>query len=112
MQILQLLLFLIIAGILITLLVLCKKYVLHRCCNCFKALLAIIMGKLMFNAILRTLMQTFLKNSINMWYSLFTTDVSSLEGILDLVFAVLLLALNIMFPIFCYKFLKKKFNEL
>ena len=96
-----------IIGILIGLIIICKKTVLPRCCPCGKKVVNLIAGKLMFNSILRALMQTYLLNCIAMWYSLSTTNVSDSEGIVDLTLAIVILTFSLAFPICTYLFLKK-----
>lgn len=40
-----------------------------KCCPCFQKLVNFIKAKLMFNSILRALMQTFFLNCVMMWTS-------------------------------------------
>ena len=76
-------------------------------------MISAVMAKLMYNSILRALIQTYLFTSINMWFSLNTSDLSNSEGVIDLIMSiVILVALNIGFPVFCYKFLTAKFEDL
>ena len=93
---------------LIGLLYLCKVKVLPRCCPCFKKLVNIVLGKLMFNSLLRACMQTFLMTCIGLWYSLKVTSVDSKEGIMSLIVAILLIFYVFGFPIFSWIFLTKK----
>ena len=82
-QILLLLFFIVVVGVLIGLIIACKKYILPKCCNCFKKVVTKIENKLMYNSILRALMQTFLMTNISMWITFRDTDFTSSEGIVD-----------------------------
>ena len=106
-QVLTILLVVFIFGLLIGVIVLCKIKCLPRCCNCFKKSVNFAQGKLMFNSILRALMQTYLINSIAMWRSFSETNFDSSEKIVDFVLAILFLVAYIAFPIYSCKFLRK-----
>ena len=97
---------------LIGLLYLCKVKVLPRCCPCFKKLVNIVLGKLMFNSLLRACMQTFFMTCVGLWYSLKGTSVDSKEGIISLIVAILLTIYVFGFPIFSWMFLSKKKDKL
>ena len=53
--------------LLITVLYICKKKVLPRCCPCFQKLVTQVLSKLMFNSVIRSCMQTYLLTCISMW---------------------------------------------
>ena len=63
-QILLLLFFVTTIGLLISLLIFCKKYVYNKCCSFGQKLINFIKNKLMYNSVLRALMQTFLMTNI------------------------------------------------
>ena len=77
MQIFQILVSVIVLGLLILLLVFCARKVLPKCCSCFQKIVMMIKAKLMFNSVLRALLQTFLLTSLSMWSSLKHMDVST-----------------------------------
>ena len=107
-QVLAIIFIVIIIGSLIGIIILCKIKLLPRCCNCFKKFVNLVQGKLMFNSILRALMQTYLINSIAMWRSFSETNFDSSEKTVDFILAIIFLVAYIAFPIFTFKFLKKK----
>lgn len=80
LQILQLLLGMAVAGLLIALLVLCKVKLLPHCCMCFQKLVNFAMAKLMFNSLLRALMQTYLQTCLSTWFSLRQTSLETSSG--------------------------------
>ena len=102
-----LIIILIVVALLIALIVFCKRKILPKCCPSGLKLLNFIQSKLMYNSILRALMQTFLANCIAMWLALSSYDVSSIQGAIDFLLAVIVLVFTVMFPVMAYKFLHK-----
>ena len=109
---LQLILSVIIGMILIAILVQCKRKVLPRCCGCFQKIVNLILNKLMFNSVLRALMQTYFANCIALWFSFTTTGFDGANSIVDFCLALLTLAFAVAFPIFCWKFLNRNKDDL
>ena len=70
LQLLELFLGIIIVGLVIALLYLCKVKVLPRCCSCIQKLVNFVMAKLIFNSLLRALMQTYLQTCLSSLFSL------------------------------------------
>ena len=66
----------------------------------------------MFNSVLRAVMQKFLGTSLSMWISFRSTDISSKDGRVDLILAILLLGALIWIPIFTRLFFKKNKEQL
>lgn len=98
--------------VLIILLLICKCLVLPRCCNCFKKGCSFIMGKLMFNSLIRAAMQTFLMTSYSMWLSLKVTDTNAERGKINLTLAILLLVYSLLLPCWSYCYLRKKYTRM
>ena len=99
-------------GFLIGLILLCRKFVLPKCCPVVQKLVNLIKNKLMFNSILRAIMQTFLATSISMWISLSSTQVSTTEGVTDLCIAIAILIFAFAAPFLSLKLLLKYFDRL
>ena len=112
LKVFQLFAALTLLAILIGLILVCRKYVLPKCCSIIQKLVSIISNKLMFNSILRAIMQTFLATSIAMWISLQQTDVSTTQGVTDLLIALAILCFTIVAPYLSLKLLRKKFERL
>ena len=99
MQVFQIVVAVIIIGLLATILVICSRKILPRCCPCFKKVIMLIKGKLMFNSLLRALLQTFLLTSISMWSAFQSIDSRTLQGFIDFLVAVLIFSFAVAFPV-------------
>ena len=97
---------------LISILIFCRKKVYPKCCKCFKKLVIVVQAKLMFNSILRALIQTYLANSLAVLVSFKSTNFNSSMGITDFVAACLLIIVLLAYPIWIYKFVLKRKLEL
>ena len=91
---------------------LCKVKVLPRCCSCFQKLVNLVMAKLMFNSLLRALMQTYLQTCLSSWFSLQQTSFATSAGKVDFGLALVMIIACIGFIIFAYKFLHRKKDAL
>ena len=111
MQVFQIVAGVLILSLLIILLVFCDRKVLPRCCPCFKKLIDFIKSKIMFNSLLRAILQTFLLTCISMWSAFQSSDVSSSQGVVDIGVAMLILFFALSFPVIVYRLLKQKYNE-
>ena len=109
---LQLILSVLIGLTLIAILVQCKRKVLPRCCGCFQKLVNLILAKLMFNSVLRALMQTYFASCIALGYGFAVTNFEESDGIFDFCLALVTLCAFLAFPIFSWKFLTRKKDEL
>ena len=101
-----------LALIIIALLVLCIKKVLPRCCSCFQSLVNKILSKLMFNSVLRSLMQTYLLTCISTLTSLLNVNLTHTQGKVDFAIAICIIIFAISFPIFTVKFLRRNKDKL
>lgn len=66
-----------IAVILIVLVVACKKYLVPRMCNCLQKLVQIIEAKLLFNSVLRTILELYMITVVNALYGLKSVQIHS-----------------------------------
>lgn len=70
------------------------------------------MAKLMFNSILRALMQTYLQTCLSLWFSFGQTNLGTSEGKVDFGLACAMIVFAIGFIVFSYKFLQRKKDNL
>ena len=112
LSMLMLLLGLAVLLLLIALLTFCKRKVLPRCCSCFQKLVNMVMAKLMFNSILRALMQTYLQTTLAMWISLRATNLTVTTGQVDFALFFLTIAFAVSFIVLSYKFLKRNHDNM
>ena len=98
--------------LLISLLVFCRKKVYPKCCSCFKKLVITVQAKLMFNSVLRALIQTYLANSLAVMLSFKSTDFESTKGVTDFIVACLLIIVLLAYPLWIFRFLRKRKQEL
>lgn len=96
----------------IGLILVCKLYILARCCACVQKIAMMIQNKLMFNSILRAILQTYLATSISMWTSLGETSLSSSKGVTDMGIAIALLLFTLAAPMASLRLLRRKFEQL
>lgn len=71
----------VLVGIIITVIVLCRRQNKIKCCSPCTKLVATVQAKLMFNALLRAFIQSYLLQSIKTWQTLFNTDFTIAKGI-------------------------------
>ena len=91
--------------------VFCSRKVLPKCCPSFQKLIIAIKAKLMFNSVLRALLQTFFMTSISMWNSLKQADPSSSKGLIDYASAITILLLAIAFIVLAYLNLERMYYK-
>ena len=111
MQVFQIVVAVLILGLLSLLIVFCNRKILPRCCPCFNKVITLIKGKIMFNSLLRALLQTFLLTCILMWNAFRGIEFNSSQGWIDFCTAILLLGFSFSFPILAYRLLRGKFKE-
>ena len=76
-NVLMIILVVVIIGLLIALIVFCKRSIIPKCYNPVKNIVALIEAKLMFNSILRSCLQTFLATFLALLFSLKVIDPST-----------------------------------
>ena len=111
MQVFQIVVGVLILSLLIIILVFCDRKVLPRCCPCFKKIVDLIKSKIMFNSLLRAILQTFLLTCISMWSAFQQSEVSSAQGMIDIGVAMLIFFFAFSSPVIVYRLLKQKYNE-
>lgn len=70
MNSLLILLALTVVLLIIGLILVCRKYVMPRCCGCMKSTCSYISNKLMFNSVIRGLLESYFPLSIATFYQL------------------------------------------
>mmetsp|Transcript_24205 Transcript_24205/g.30006 ORF Transcript_24205/g.30006 Transcript_24205/m.30006 type:complete len:125 (+) Transcript_24205:1280-1654(+) len=89
----------------------CRKYVLPKCCGCMKSLCRYVANKLMFNSVIRGLLESYFPLSIATVYQLSLNEWES-ENALHSGLAIFTLVYLVAFPIFCLWFVLHYFNQL
>lgn len=97
----------IVVLLLILLLLFCRKKILPKCPSAIQNLVKMIEGKLMFNSIIRALMQTYLQNCLIMWTTIAAFESSTTQKKVETFVALALLAFSVALPIWSQKFLKR-----
>lgn len=101
----------IIVLLLIALILYCRRKVLPKCPMALQNLVKTIEGKLMYNSILRSLMQMFLSNSLTTWTTIRAFNIVDSRAKVEISVAFLTLAFLTAMPIWSYKFLRKHAHE-
>lgn len=112
MNILLVILVLILFGLLITCLVFVRRCINNRCCDCFKKIVRKLESKLMFNSVLRAMLESYFLVCISTLFGLYNAKFSDSEYATTFGIGLLMLAYLILFPILQHKFLMKKFEKL
>ena len=97
---------------LILIFIFCKRKIYPKCCNCFKKLVNLVMNKMMFNSLLRSLIMTYLANSVSVWSALLSADTQTKGKKIELATAILLLVVLLAYPIWASIFLKKNIERI
>ena len=109
-DVLLVLVFFFLLGLVICILICIERRVLPKCLACQK-IFDRIKAKLMFNLVIRTCIQTFLATILGAFCSLKTMDGSS-KGAFDLALAIVIILYALSFTVFSIRFLLKKFDNL
>lgn len=114
MNILIVIIAVIFFAFLITLLLLCKRLINTKCCNCARTVLRKAEAKIMFNSLLRAALESYYLVSITTLYGIANSSLSgsSSEEYVSFFFGLATLAYLILFPILQYRFLCRKHKEL
>ena len=105
MNILLVLIVLILFTCCISAILLCRSLIRTRCCNCAKTVLRKLEAKLMFNSVLRAILEAYFTFSISTFYQLRTASFTDSEHTINFVLSLVFLALLILFPILQNRFL-------
>ena len=113
MNILLIILVLIFFALVILCLVSCRRLVNNKCCNCVKTILRKLEGKVMFDSILRALLESYFLVAITTLYAVANVpEKASTEDIIAFSIGLGTLAYLVLFPILQHRFLLKKRLEL
>ena len=107
MNILLIAIVLIFFTCIITLVVMCRRFIQTRCCNCAKKGLRKIESKLMFNSVLRAVLEAYFTFAIATWYQLKTASFEDSESTTNFFLSLAFLSALILFPILQHCFLVK-----
>lgn len=112
LSVLFFLLVIVVLAAVITLLVICKRVCLPRCCSPCQKLYFVIEGKLMFNSLLRACLQTFLVTMIALFATIRAINLDTSQGRIDFGLLILIGLYSIAFVVFSWKFLRAKKERL
>ena len=106
MNILLFIMLLVLITILLLILCICKKCLVPHCCKCGKDTCTYIMNKLMYNSVIRGLLEAYFMMSIAAVYQLGNTDFDK-EGYINFGIAAVTVVYLILFPVLTLRFLLK-----
>ena len=95
----------------IAMIVLCKKFVMPRCCGCMKAFCTYIGNKLMFNSVIRGLLESYFPLCIATFYQLSQNNWGD-EQALHSGLAIITVIYIVLFPVFSLCFVLRNFKHL
>ena len=102
----------VIGAVLIGVLAVCRAYVVPRCCKCAQWVCQALANRLMYNSVIRGLLEAYFIMSISAVYQARYADFGSAATIADFVVAVLILAYLVALPVFSLRFLLKNQSKL
>ena len=105
MNILIIILAIILFAVFIILMLLCRRLVNTKCCNCVKTILRKLEGKLMFNSLFRAALESYYLVSITTLYSIANTFLESSEEFVTFAVGIATIIYLILFPILQHRFL-------
>jgi len=111
MNVLLVLMLLILVTIVLALLVLCNAYVVPRCCSCMQAVCQYVKNRLMYNSVIRGLLEAYFLMSLSALYQVRNATFKG-EGLFNFVLAVLTLLYLLILPCFSLWFLFRNFKTL
>ena len=89
----------------------CRKYIIPRCCSCGKSCCRILANKLMFNSVIRGLLESYFPLSIATVYQL-SQDKWEDGDVLHQILAIITIIYLVIFPIFSLWFVLRYFKIL
>ena len=96
----------VVVAILICLMQVCYKYVMPHCCSCCRSLCLMVKNKLMYNSVIRGLLEAYFLMSIAAVYQVANTDFDK-EGNVNFIIAIFALIYLVAFPILSLWYLLK-----
>ena len=113
MNVLFFVIVLLVASLLIGLLILCKRFLVKRCCNPVANLILSLERKLMFNSILRATLESYFLLAVQMWYAWRGAHVThSTLSLINFFTVLAMTAYCLIFPFFVHKLLNGKKSKL
>ena len=112
MNILIIILAIIVFGVAIALLLLCRRLVNTKCCLCARKIVRKLEGKLMFNSLLRAALESYYLVSITTLYGIAHASLGSSEEAVTFAVGIGTTLYLILFPILQYRFLQRKQSTL
>lgn len=111
MNSLLVILLLAIIMLIIGLIWVCRRYVMPRCCSCGKSCCKMLANKLMFNSVIRGLLESYFPLSIATVYQL-SQDKWEEGDVLHQILAIITIIYLVIFPIFSLWFVLRYFKVL
>ena len=112
MNILFFILLFVMCLALIIVVLLCTTFVIPHCCNCMRSLCQIAKNKLMYNSVIRGLLEAYFLMSIAAVYQVRNMGKFDTEGWFNFTISVLTLVYLVLFPIWSLCYLLKNFARL
>ena len=97
--------------ILISLLLFSRKLCFKHCCKCGQWFLSYLKGILIFNSVIRGLLESYLLLSISTFYQVTKVNFATTEDKIDFAVVILSIIYCIGFPVLAHKFLLKRHRE-
>lgn len=99
------------AAVLIGLVIICRACVIPHCCNCMQWLCRVLANKLMYNSVIRGLLEAYFLTAIATVYQLSNTDFAQ-DGYFNFFVAIATAIYLLAFPIFSLRFLLRNKDKL
>ena len=112
MNILLIVIVMILFIVLIIVLILCRCLIVRKCCKCAQTLLRKLENKLMFNSVLRAVLESYFLVCITAIYGVKNARFDPAENTTNFIFGVVTLIFLVAFPIQAHRFLLRKQNNL
>ena len=111
MNILLVFVLILILIILISLLLFSRKLCFKHCCKCGRGVLSYLQGMLIFNSVIRGILESYLLLSISTFYQVTNASFASTEDKIDFAVVILSIMYCIGFPVLAHRFLLKRHRE-
>ena len=112
MNILLFMLLLVLCALLILIVLGCITFVMKYCCNCMRCLCQILSSKLMYNSVIRGLLEAYFLMSIAAVYQVRNTDDFDSEGKFNFSISIITLVYLVVFPFWSLWYLLRNMSRL
>ena len=112
MNILFILILFVMCSVLILVVLFCTSFVIPYCCSCMRSVCQIAKNKLMYNSVIRGLLEAYFLMSIAAVYQVRNMGEFDTEGTFNFVISILTLIYLVSFPIWSLCYLLKNFAKL